>query len=109
MAAARANRTGKGAPQPGRSGNGAPPDGSPGKELLGVAAEHATAQVPTASPGQSVGEVRDAIVGASFESAVDLAVVAGNRLVGIVPIEALLAAQPEVGIEAVMDSDPPVV
>ncbi|MDP9227881.1 MAG: magnesium transporter [Actinomycetota bacterium] len=80
-----------------------------GEQLLGVAAEHATAQVPTASPGQSVGDVRDAMVGASFESAVDVAVLAGNRLVGVVPIEALLAAQPEVGIEAVMDSDPPAV
>jgi len=79
------------------------------KELLGVAVEHATARVPKASPGQSVGDVRDTIVGTRFESAVDVAVLADDRLVGIVPIEALLAADGDTGIEAVMDSDPPVV
>lgn len=82
---------------------------APPEDLLGVAAEHATEQVPTASRRQSVGEVRDAIVGTSFASAVDVAVLTGDRLVGIVPIEALLGADRETGIEALMDSDPPVV
>jgi magnesium transporter len=77
--------------------------------LLDIAAEHATAQVPTAKPGQSVGEVRDAMAGTPFESAVDVAVLDGESLAGIVSIEALLAADRQTGIAAVMDADPPVV
>ncbi len=83
---------------------------SPGAEdLLGVAADHATAKVPKASPGQSAGEVRDVILGATFESAVDVAVLDGEELVGLVPIEALLGAARETAIEALLDPDPPVV
>ncbi|HEX5712973.1 MAG TPA: magnesium transporter [Solirubrobacterales bacterium] len=79
------------------------------RDLLGVAVEHATAEVPRASPEQEVGEVRDAIVGTSYESAVDIAVLAGDELVGIVSIEGLLAADRETPMEALMDPDPPVV
>lgn len=78
-------------------------------DLLEVAAEHAASAVPVASPGQSVGEVRDTIVGTWYESAADVAVLDGKRLVGIVAIEALLAADRDVALEVVMDSDPPVV
>lgn len=78
-------------------------------DLLGVAVDHATAAVPTASPGQAVGEVRDAIVGTSYESAVDLAVLVGDKLVGMVSIEALMSANRDTGIEALMDPDPPMV
>lgn len=92
-----------------RSTDGAPPKRGVEKDLLGVAVSHATAEVPRASPGQSVGEVRDAIVGTSYESAVDVAVLVEDRLVGLVSIEALLAADREAGIEALMDPDPPVV
>jgi magnesium transporter len=92
-----------------RSTNGAPRSGGVERDLLGAAVDHATAEVPTASPGQSVGEVRDAIVGTSYESAVDVAVLADNRLVGLVSIEALLAADHGTAIEALMDPDPPVV
>ena len=97
------------APRASRTGNDRSHNDGAGDNLLGVAAEHATSRVPTASPGQSVGEVRDAIVGTDFESAVDVAVLVGKRLVGIVPIEALLAADREIGIETLMDADPPVV
>jgi magnesium transporter len=84
-------------------------DAGGGEQLLEVAAAHATAQVPTAKPGQSAGEVRDAIIGAHFESAVDVAVLEGEELVGILSIEALLATDPATRIDAVMDADPPVV
>lgn len=79
------------------------------RDLLGVAVEHATAEVPRASPGQAVGEVRDAIVGTSYESAVDIAVLAEDRLVGLVSIEGLLAADRETTITTLMDPDPPAV
>lgn len=79
------------------------------QHLLGLAAEHATSSVPTASPGHSVGEVRDEMAGASFESAVAVAVLVDHRLVGVLPIEALMAAERGTRIDAVMDPDPPVV
>jgi magnesium transporter len=84
-------------------------DAGGGKQLLEVAAEHATTRVPTAKPGQTAGEVRDAIIGSRFESAVDVAVLDGESLVGIVSIEALLAADRRARIESVMDADPPIV
>ncbi|HEY6730618.1 MAG TPA: magnesium transporter [Solirubrobacterales bacterium] len=65
--------------------------------------------MPRASPGQSVGEVLDAIIGSSFESAVDIAVLADDRLVGLVPIERLLGADRGTAIGALMDPDPPLV
>lgn len=73
------------------------------------AVDHATAEVPKARPGQSIGEVRDALVGTSYESAVDVAVLVEGKLVGLVSIEALMASDRDVAIEALMDSDPPVV
>lgn len=74
-----------------------------------VAAAHATAAVPRVRPGLTAGAAREAIVGATYEAAVDVAVLDGDRLVGLVPIEALLAAPPATAIEALMDPEPPVV
>jgi len=78
-------------------------------DLLGTAAEHATTRVPVARPAQSVGEARDALAGQSFDCADDVAVLEGSALVGVVPIERLLAAPPDARIADVMDPDPPVV
>ena len=50
------------------------------------------AGIPRAGPEAPAGEVREGLVGRSFASAVDLAVCDGDRLVGLVPIERLLAA-----------------
>lgn len=73
------------------------------------AAAHATAAVPRARPGQAVGEVLAEIVGSDYEAAVDVAVLDGERLLGLVSIEGLLGAEPATPIEALMDSEPPVV
>src|SRR5687768_4712604 len=78
-------------------------------ELLGVAAEHATARVPVARPEAAVGDVRSALVGQVMDSADDVAVLEGHVLVGVVPIERLLAARGDARIADVMDADPPVV
>jgi magnesium transporter len=78
-------------------------------QLLGVAADHATARVPVARAGQSIGEVRDGIVGHSFECAEDVAVLEGETLVGVIPVEALLAADRSTRVVDVMDADPPAV
>ena len=76
---------------------------------LEVATEHSTLRVPVAGPLQSAGEVRDALVGEAYDCVDDIVVLDGPALVGIVPIERLLAADADARIEQVMDKDPPVV
>lgn len=76
---------------------------------LREASAHLTPRVPLARPEQAVGEVRERLLGATFECADDVAVVAEDVLVGIVPIERLLAAAEDEPIARVMDADPPVV
>lgn len=53
------------------------------------------ADVPRASPAQSAAEVRRLVSSGHFASASDVAVVDDGRLVGIVALEALLAAEPD--------------
>ena len=79
------------------------------EELLGTAAEHATARVPIARPAESVGEVRAGLAGQVYDCADDIAVLDGPALAGVVPIERLLAAQADMRIADVMDPDPPAV
>jgi magnesium transporter len=56
------------------------------------------ADVPRARPDAVAGDVRAGLAGRSFASAVDLAVCDGERLVGVVPIERLLAAAAHVPV-----------
>ena len=73
------------------------------------------AGIPRAHPEAPAGEVRKGLVGRSFASAVDLAVCDGDRLVGLVPIERLLAAaedrpvgelaEPAVSVRAGVDEE----
>jgi magnesium transporter len=76
---------------------------------LEVAAEHATQRVPVAGRLERVGDVRDALVGETYDCVDDVAVLDGHALVGLVPIERLLAAPADAPIEDVMETDPPVV
>jgi magnesium transporter len=80
------------------------PDG-----LLGIAAEYATGSVPVARRDQSIGEVRAQLAGHKFLCAEDVVVLEAGRLVGLISIETLLAANPNAGIEDAMDTDPPMV
>ena len=75
----------------------------------GAARDHATADVPTAQPDELVADVRAALIGRRFECADDVAVVSGEALVGMLPIERVLAASETDRVADVMDSDPPVV
>jgi magnesium transporter len=75
---------------------------------LQIAGEHATARVPVARPGDTAGALRNAMAGAAYDCADDIAVLDGRRLVGIVPIETLIAADPGVSVGELMDADPPV-
>lgn len=76
---------------------------------LGIAADHAVLDVPRAHPDQTVGEVRDSLVGRRFECADDIAVLRDTALLGLVPMEDLVAAPPDATIAEVMHPDPPVV
>ena len=49
-------------------------------------------EVPRAHPSQTAGEARGELLGGSFESATDVAVVDGDRLLGVVGLEALFGA-----------------
>ena len=77
--------------------------------LLGVAAGLATRRVPTARAAETAGAARAALVGNVYDSADDVAVLDGDRLAGLVPIEQLLAAPEDRPLGAIMDPDPPVV
>ena len=72
-----------------------------------MALEHATTRVPVASANETVAEVRGGLSGRRFDSADDVAVLEESRLVGVVPIERLLAASGETAIGGLMDADPP--
>jgi magnesium transporter len=76
---------------------------------LREARAHSTARVPVAHPDQPVADVREALLHGAFDCADDVAVVADDALVGIVPIERLFGASDEQRVAAIMDPDPPVV
>ena len=66
-------------------------------------------EVPTAAPGQRVGEVRSRLAGGSFDTAGVVVVIDGDRAVGLVTLETLLASHEEQAVEQVMIPDPPTV
>ena len=69
------------------------------------AGEHATRDVPTARPEQTVGEVHLALMGKEFDFADDLAVLEHESLVGLVPLERLFASESDTRVQEVMDPD----
>jgi magnesium transporter len=84
-------------------------DAAPSPIGIDTVAEHLATAVPRAEPGQLAGELRRDLVGREFESAADVAVCEGDLLVGLVPIERLLAAPSDLPVRALMDPDPPAV
>jgi magnesium transporter len=68
-----------------------------------TAAELAVSSVPRAHPGSRAGDVREALAAASFETAIDVAVCDGERLVGLAPIEQVLAADPETPLQELIE------
>jgi magnesium transporter len=62
--------------------------------------------VPIASPSATAGRVREELTTRPFDSAANIAVLDGRNLVGIVAIEALLAAAPDVNVLALTTGDP---
>jgi magnesium transporter len=81
--------------------------------LPGSIEEYLVRDVPTCSVDEASGVVRSRMTGWRYDSAVDIAVcdesTAPYRLVGLVPVERLLAAADDTPVAALMDLDPPVV
>lgn len=73
-----------------------------------VAAAHASMRVPIAEAGATVGEVRQSMLGRTFECASHIAVCEGGKFVGVVRIEDLIAAPERAMIGSIMDSNPPI-
>jgi magnesium transporter len=76
---------------------------------LEIASEYATSAVPIGAPCERAGDLRRRIEGRSFESAADVAVCEGERLLGLVTIERLLAAPSGAALSELMDDTPPIV
>ncbi len=74
-----------------------------------LASAHLVTNVPVAEPSARAGDVRRALVGRRFDTAVDVAVCEGDHLRGLVAIEQLLAAPDDASMCTLMDDSPPVV
>lgn len=74
-----------------------------------TASERASSRVPTGTPGTSVGEALHQLRGREFDSVAAVAVLDGDRLIGVASIERVLAASDDAVLADIMDSTPPVV
>jgi magnesium transporter len=72
------------------------------------AASHATRNVPIVEPGRDVGDVRQMLVGQSYDSASHIVVCRDDRFAGILTIEKVLAAPADAVIDSLMDQQAPV-
>jgi magnesium transporter len=77
--------------------------------LFDTVADHVSDQVPVADPGATAGEIRLSLGGTRFETAAAVAVCEGERLVGLIRIEDLLAAPEDAAASQLIDASPPVV
>jgi magnesium transporter len=82
-------------------------DLSPGTSASRVAGAYATAEVPTVSPLDRLGAVRDVLHGGSYEAAPDAVVLDHGRPIGLLPLEILLAGEPTATVGDVMLPVPP--
>jgi magnesium transporter len=76
---------------------------------LETAAQHASENIPVSTPDAHAGSVRRTLSMKRFDSAASIAVCEGDRLVGLVRLEDLLAATDDLPLSALMDADPPIV
>ena len=74
-----------------------------------TAAQHAIVRVPIVDPRQRIHEVRDILVGRSYESASHIVVCEGGLFRGVLRIEDALSAPGESSVESVMDRSAPTV
>jgi len=76
---------------------------------LESAGGHVVQRVPVVRPDERGEDIRRALLGQRFDSAADVAVCEGERLVGLIRIEDALAAAEGALAREIMDADPPVV
>jgi magnesium transporter len=74
---------------------------------LSIAGEIVAEQVPTCGPDDRVGDVRRAMAGRLFESLDAVAVLEGERLLGLIRMVDLVAGAEDARIGLLMDPDPP--
>ena len=84
-----------------------PPELDPLAAELDRASSHATTSVPIAGPHETVGAVRERLIGRTYDTVADIPVCVDRRLVGMVQIETLLCADPEIAVSTLMDPEPP--
>jgi magnesium transporter len=84
-----------------------PADTLPGR--LEDARSHVHANIPIGAPEDTAGDVRDSLAGRRYDSLSDVAVCVDRRLVGLVTLESLMAADHTTTLSALMDPDPPMV
>ncbi|MBX3615918.1 magnesium transporter [Nitrosomonas sp.] len=85
------------------------PDEQPDKLTFETAAQHASRQVPVFPPSCRADEVRQELAGQQYENASLVIVCKQQKFLGVVRIEALLAAPAGVTLNDLMDREAPVV
>jgi hypothetical protein len=75
----------------------------------GTASAYVCRDVPRAAPATTGGDVRAELSARRYESVADVAVCHRDRLVGLVPVELVLAAPEADEMATLMDAYPPVV
>jgi magnesium transporter len=88
-------------------------DPSQGRLLPGAIDQYLATRVPVCAPTDQAGQIRAALVGADHDTVDDVAVcdtpLPPHRLIGLIPIRRLLAADPGTPAARLMDGDPSVV
>lgn len=74
---------------------------------LPIATDHATTNVPVADPDDSVGVLRRRLLERRYDSVADIPVCRDGRLVGMVKLEPVLAADESSRVGDLMDAEPP--
>lgn len=85
------------------------PDEQPDKLSFETAAQHASQQVPVFPPSRCADEVRQQLAGQQYESASLVIVCEQQKFLGVVRIEALLAAPAGITLNDLMNREAPVV
>lgn len=74
---------------------------------LPIATDHATANVPVAEPDDTIGVLRRRLLERRYDSVADIPVCRDGRLVGMVKLEVVLAAEESSRVGVLMDAEPP--
>jgi magnesium transporter len=76
-------------------------------ESLEDVGEHVIRRVPVVGPGMTAGDIRALLAEHPFDSVAAVAVVEGERLAGLVPIDVVVRAPADAPASTIMDQEPP--